>query len=94
MPSPRHYRQLVGLAVAYLSGFLLSHLLERELPGVLGLATALAGGTLAYLLCAIGICGTTGPDRRRLRALTRRVAHSRLLSAGRSAAIPRAAVRN
>jgi len=65
--SATHFRQIAGLASAYVAGFLVSDLLHRQAHGVLGLSAALAAGSLAYV--AVGTCvgGTTARDRQRLR---------------------------
>jgi O-antigen/teichoic acid export membrane protein len=66
-PSPAHCRQAAGLACAYVSGFGASHLIERGEHGILGLGSALLGGSLAYVVAGIVVSGLTDRDRQRLR---------------------------
>ena len=67
-------RQLVGLVLAYASGFGLAHVLDSTIPGVVGLVASLAGGALAYMLCLLVVGGLLPRDRARASSVIRRVA--------------------
>jgi O-antigen/teichoic acid export membrane protein len=65
--SQAHVRQFAGLGAAYASGFLVSHLLEQQAPGGLGLGLALIAGSFAYVVVGVWASGTSERDRERLR---------------------------
>ena len=72
-----HPRQIAGLGAAYAGGFLVSHLVERAQPGTLGLAAALAAGSLVYIIFGVCIGGLTDRDRQRLKAVVSRASSRR-----------------
>lgn len=82
MPALLHYRQIAGFSVAYGSGFVISHLLEREVHGGLGLIVALLAGSAIYVGLGIGVGGTTQRDRARLKNAIRQLTGSRISPAG------------
>jgi O-antigen/teichoic acid export membrane protein len=84
IPTLAHYRQIAGFSVAYASGFAVSHLIEREIHGILGLMIALLAGSLAYVALGIGVGGMTHRDRARLKVAIRRLTGSRMFSADMS----------
>lgn len=65
-------RQLVGLGSAYAGAFFVAYQSEKLIPGLAGLVVALAAGSLAYVLIAIGLAGLTSRDRQRLGRLLER----------------------
>lgn len=75
---PPQLRQLVGLGTAYISGFAVSHILEHQIHGGLGLIMALGGGTIAYIAIGIAVSGTTHRDRARLKGAMERIARRRM----------------
>ena len=72
-----HFRQLTGFSAAYGSGFALSHILEHNLGGSLGLIVALIAGSLAYVIFGIGVSGLTSQDRARLGIVIKRLSKGR-----------------
>ena len=71
-PTPRAaslLRQLVGLAAAYASGFVVARTISDGLDGVPGLVLALIVGSIAYAVAAVAVGGTKDRDRDRLRQL-------------------------
>ena len=62
------YRQIAGLAAAYLSGFGVSDVIQSRLSGALGLAVALLVGSVVYIAVGIGVGGTMSQDRERFRS--------------------------
>jgi len=81
IPTLTHYRQIAGFGVAYASGFAVSHLLECEISGILGLAIALLAGSVVYVVFGVGVGGVTHRDRTRLKDVARRLTKDRILSA-------------
>ena len=55
----------------------MSHLVERAQPGTLGLAAALAAGSLVYIIFGVCIGGLTDRDRQRLKAVASRASSRR-----------------
>ncbi len=81
MPGLLHYRQILGLAVAYGSGFLVSRMLVLEVRGALGVLLALLVGSAAYVCLGVGVGGVTMQDRTRFKAAVRRITRNRVLAA-------------
>ena len=76
MPHPgarRLARQLAGLGAAYAGGFFAARLVDDQLSGVGGLLLALLAGSIAFVLLALAVAGTTARDRERVRQLRRAV---------------------
>ena len=87
IPTLAHSRQIAGFGVAFAGGFAVSHLLEHEIHGILGLTIALLAGSLVYVTLGIGIAGMTHRDRARLKVAIRRLTGSRMFSAEMSGAV-------
>ena len=77
------YREMAGLASAYVAGFGVADVIQSRLPGIAGLSAALLIGSCAYLAVGLGVAGTTDRDRERVRSLLGRVLPRRMALAER-----------
>lgn len=76
------YRQIAGLAAAYLSGFGVSEVIQSRLGGALGLAAALLAGSVVYTAVGIRVGGTMSQDRERLQSAIGRITARRIPAEG------------